>query len=65
VESIHISERCDEDGCNSQLNVKYRYSAEGVFYQNDQISLVDWEDSHDSSFNGIMKYVKLSIRILN
>ena len=50
VDDIYIREDCGgEDGCTYGLEVEYSYEVDGRPYSSDQISLVDWEDSTDSS----------------
>ncbi len=50
VDDIYIWEDCGgEDGCTYGLKVDYSYEVGGIVYESDQISLVDWEDSTDSS----------------
>ena len=50
VDNIYIWEDCGgEDGCTYGLRVEYSYEVDGIAYESDQISLVDWEDSTDSS----------------
>ena len=49
VDDIYIWEDCGgDDGCTYGLNVDYSYEVDGIVYDSDQISLVDWEDSTDS-----------------
>lgn len=50
VDDIYIWEDCGgEDGCTYGLQVDYSYEVDGILYESDQISLVDWEDSTDSN----------------
>ena len=50
VDDIYIWEDCGgDDGCTYGLQVEYSYEVDGVRHESDQISLVDWEDSTDSS----------------
>lgn len=49
VEKIYIWETCGDDGCSFRLEVDYSYEVDDTVYRSDQLSLVDWEDSSDSS----------------